>query len=303
MGQGAPHHTWARAQAWPRHLVVRAPCKDANGRVAKWALELAAHAIQDEPRTAIKSQILADFFVDWAEMQYLPPVPDSTHWKLHFDGSKMRTGLGAGVVITSPKGDRLDYVLQIHFAASNNVAEYEALIHGLKLAKEIGVRCILCFGDSDLVIQQASGDWDAKDANMASYRFHVQQLAGFFEGCEFHHVPRANNEAADALSKIGSTRQAFRRVALQLQEAIHHTFPESDSIFVPADPGFSAKPGASPKLGALSNPPAPQPTRGPLSQTRGLISPSRVLIGQTRRLHSRTRRPCSRTRKLRRWRP
>ncbi|KAK1642268.1 hypothetical protein QYE76_060073 [Lolium multiflorum] len=120
----------------------------------------------------------------------------------------MRNGLGAGIVITSPKGDRLDYVLHIHFAASNNVAEYEALIHGLKLAKEIGVRRILRFGGSDLVIQQASGDWDAKDANMASYRFHVQQL-GFFDGCELHHVPRANNEAADALSKIGSTRQAI----------------------------------------------------------------------------------------------
>ncbi|KAK1605378.1 hypothetical protein QYE76_029051 [Lolium multiflorum] len=79
------------------------------------------------------------------------------------------------------KGDRLDYVLQIHFAASNNVAEYEALIHGLKMAKEIGVRCILCFGDSDLVVQQASGDC-AKDANIASYRFHIQQLSGFFEG-------------------------------------------------------------------------------------------------------------------------
>ncbi|KAK1617317.1 hypothetical protein QYE76_022834 [Lolium multiflorum] len=90
------------------------------------------------------------------------------------------------VVITSPKGTGWT-TSRIHFAASNNVAEYEALIHGLKLAKEIGVRRILCFGDSDLVIQQASGDWDAKDANMASYRFHVQQLSGFFDGCEFHH--------------------------------------------------------------------------------------------------------------------
>ncbi|KAK1649105.1 hypothetical protein QYE76_066910 [Lolium multiflorum] len=189
-----------------------------------------------------------------AEMQYLPPVPDSTHWKLHFDGSKMRTGLGAGVVVTSPKGDRLDYVLQIHFAASNNVAEYEALIHGLKLAKEIGVRCILCFGDSDLVVQQASGEWDAKDANMASYRFHVQQLAGFFEGCEFHHVPRANNKAADALSKIGSTRQAIPPgVALQhLRKPSITLSPDSDSIFVPADPGApQPNPGASqPKSGA-----------------------------------------------------
>ena len=71
---------------------------------------------------------------------------------MHFDGSKMRTDLGAGVVLTSPKGDKLKYALQIHFAASNNVAEYEALVHGLRLAKEHGIRRILCYGDSDLVV-------------------------------------------------------------------------------------------------------------------------------------------------------
>ena len=92
---------------------------------------------------------------------------------MHFDGSKMRTGLGADIVLTSPKGDKLKYALQIHFSTSNNVAEYEALIHGLRLAKELGIRRILCYGDSDLVVQQSSGDWDAKDANMAIYRFLV----------------------------------------------------------------------------------------------------------------------------------
>ena len=97
--------------------------KDATGQVTKWAIVLAAHTILYDPRTTIKSQALADFMVDWAEAQYLPPVPDSTHWKMHFDGSKMRGGLGAGIVLTSPKGDRLEYVLQIHFAASNNVVE------------------------------------------------------------------------------------------------------------------------------------------------------------------------------------
>lgn len=66
---------------------------------------------------------------------------------MHFDGSKMRLDLGAGVMLSSPKGDRLKYALQIHFAASNNVAEYEALIHGLRFAKELGIRRILCFGD------------------------------------------------------------------------------------------------------------------------------------------------------------
>src|SRR3954462_12135900 len=95
------------------------------------------------------------------------------------------------------------------FAASNNVVEYEALMHGIKLAKEIGIRNIECYGDSDLVVQQCTGNWDANDVNMASYRFLVQQLSGYFEGCAFHHVSRANNEAADALSKLGSTRQSI----------------------------------------------------------------------------------------------
>ena len=58
---------------------------------------------------------------------------------MHFDGSKMRLGLGGGIVLSSLKGDRLRYALQIHFAASNNVAEYEALVHGLRLAKELGI--------------------------------------------------------------------------------------------------------------------------------------------------------------------
>ena len=153
---------------------------------------------------AIKSQVFPVFLVDWAEMQYEPPVPDSNYWKMHFDGSKTKIGLGAGIVLTSPKQDQLKYVLQIHFTASNNVAEYEALVHGINVAKEIGIRRIECFGDSDLVIQQVSRNWDALDANMASYRFHVQMISGCFEGCEFNHIPRAENEATDILSKLGS---------------------------------------------------------------------------------------------------
>jgi ribonuclease HI len=77
---------------------------------------------------------------------------------MHFDGSKLLGGLGASVVLTSPKGDKLQYVLQMHFHVSNNVAEYEALVHGLKMAKQIGIRRILCFGDSDLVVHQVIGD-------------------------------------------------------------------------------------------------------------------------------------------------
>jgi hypothetical protein len=125
----------------------------------------------------------------------------------------------------------------MHFRASNNVAEYEALVHGLKMAKQIGIRRILCFRDSDLVTHQVSGDWDAKDANMASYRFYVQQLSRFFEGCKFHHVPRANNDEADRLSKIGSTRQDIPAgVSLEIiRKPSIKPSPESPSIFMPGD--------------------------------------------------------------------
>ena len=76
---------------------------------------------------------------------------------MHFDGSKMKEGSRAGVVLISPKGDKLIYVLQIHFNATNNVAEYEALLHDLHMAKEIRVKRILCYGDSDLVVQLMDG--------------------------------------------------------------------------------------------------------------------------------------------------
>jgi hypothetical protein len=135
----------------PMKVVSEAPIsdimcnKDASGRIAKWAIQISRYVPEYERRDAIKSQALADFLVDWAEMQYKPPEQKIEYWKMHFDGSKLKEGLGAGVVLTSPKGDHLRYVLQVHFRASNNVAEYEALIHGLKVAKEIGAHRIIFF--------------------------------------------------------------------------------------------------------------------------------------------------------------
>src|SRR3954463_13486342 len=97
-------------QAHPITFVSSAPLeeiigsRDASGRVEKWAIEIATHGIKYEPRTTVKSHVLDD----WAETQYIPPCPDSQFWKIHFDGSKMMAGLGAGVLLTSPKGDKLE---------------------------------------------------------------------------------------------------------------------------------------------------------------------------------------------------
>jgi ribonuclease HI len=199
---------------------------------------LSPYTPQYDKRDTIKSQVLADFFIDWAEIQYEPPLLDANYWRMHFDGSKTIHGLGAGIVLSSPKNDQLRYVLQIHFAASNNVAEYEALVHGLKVSKDIGIRRIMCFGDSDLVIQQYFGIWDAHDANMGSYHFLVQQLSDYFEGCEFRHVPRAQNEAANTLSKLGSSRDSIPPgISLEhLRKPSIEPSPESSSIYVPPSP-------------------------------------------------------------------
>ncbi|SPT18539.1 unnamed protein product [Triticum aestivum] len=125
---------------------------------------------------------------------------------MHFDGSKMLAGLGAGVVLTSPTGDTVQYVLQILYTDSNNAAEYEALLHGLRMAVSMGIQRLKVRGDSNLAISQINGDFDAKDPKMAAYRNAVLKMSARFEGLEFHHVARENNQAADILAHIGTKR-------------------------------------------------------------------------------------------------
>nr|CAE05590.1 OSJNBa0032N05.19 [Oryza sativa Japonica Group] len=114
--------------------------KEATGGIAKWALELIAIDTSFQPRVAIKSQVLADLIAKWTEEQQPGDKPDSAHWQLFFDGSFMASGASSGAVLTSPKREKLRYVLQLHFPASNNDAEYEALLHGLRIAIALGIR-------------------------------------------------------------------------------------------------------------------------------------------------------------------
>ena len=112
---------------------------------------------------------------------------------MYFDGSKMLAGLGAGVVLMSPTGDVVQYVLQILYTDSNNAAEYEALLHGLRMAVSMGIQSLEVRGDSNLAISQVNGYFDAKDPKMAAYRNDVLKMSAQFKGLEFHHVARDNN--------------------------------------------------------------------------------------------------------------
>ena len=126
---------------------------------------------------------------------------------MFFDGSKMLNGSSAGVVLVSPRGDKLSYVLQIHFDSSNNEAEYEALLYGLQMAISLGVRRLMVYGDSDLVVNQVMKEWDVRSPAMTGYCNAVRKLEKKFEGLELHHTPRIKNQAVDDLAKIGSTRK------------------------------------------------------------------------------------------------
>ena len=137
----------------------------------------------------------------------IPSAPDTSGtWTMYFDGSKRNSGAGAGVVLISPQGDKLRYILRMNFLLpSNNEAEYEALIHGMRMAKACGATRLDIYGDSNLVVQQTMNQCDAVSDNMAAYRELYNILEASFEGCELKHIGRGSNEEADTLANIRST--------------------------------------------------------------------------------------------------
>jgi ribonuclease HI len=125
---------------------------------------------------------------------------------MYFDGSLMKTGAGVGLLFISPLGVHMRYVIRLHFAASNNVAEYEALLNGLRIAIELGVRHLDVRGDSQLVIDQVMKDSSCHDPKMEAYCQEVRRLEDKFYCLELNHIARRYNEAADELMKIASSR-------------------------------------------------------------------------------------------------
>jgi hypothetical protein len=138
--------------SFPRGEIIQ--CREASGRIAKWAVEIMGETISFAPRKAIKSQVLADFVAEWVDTQLPTALIQPELWTMFFDGSLMKTGAGAGLLFVSPLGKHLRYVLCLHLPASNNVAEYEALVNGLRIAIELGIRRLDARGDSQLVIDQ-----------------------------------------------------------------------------------------------------------------------------------------------------
>jgi ribonuclease HI len=124
---------------------------------------------------------------------------------VYFHRSKIFEGAGAGVVLISPQGDNMKYVLWMSFPnASNNEAEYEALLHGMRMAKACGATHLKIFGDSNLVVQQVMNLCDAMSNNITAYRDMYYNIEGTFDGCKVLHIRRSSNKEADNLANTGS---------------------------------------------------------------------------------------------------
>ncbi|KAL5539174.1 hypothetical protein UlMin_044787 [Ulmus minor] len=196
----------ALALMFPLKQVFQKP--EASGHLAKWSIELGEFDIQFKPRTAIKGQELADFIVEFTytlEMveKFMIQTQDS-QWKLYIDGSSTETSAGAGIILVSPDGVKVSCAVRFKFKATNNQAEYEALLASLRLAKEVLARHLTIYSNSQIVVSQVNSEFQAKGEKMASYLEKVKEVINQFDTVNVIQVPRAENANADALARLAT---------------------------------------------------------------------------------------------------
>ena len=135
-------------------------------------------------------------------------MEDSKKWVVHVDGSSTQHVGGIGVVLQSPEGDKLKHKIRLQYQATNNEVEYKALLKGLELAKSMEAKSILVLGDSQLVMGQINGTYEAKEGRMKKYLEKVLRLVKRFKEANFVQAPREENVEADTLAKEASAIRA-----------------------------------------------------------------------------------------------
>ncbi|GAU39327.1 hypothetical protein TSUD_60780 [Trifolium subterraneum] len=138
------------------------------------------------------------------------PDPES-QWGLIFDGAVNLYGSGIGAIIVTPKGAHIPFTARFQFECTNNIAEYEACIMGIEEAIDLRIKNIDIYGDSALVINQIKGEWETRHAGLIPYRDYARRLLTFFNKVELHHIPRDENQMADALATLSLMYRVNRR--------------------------------------------------------------------------------------------
>ncbi|XP_074346254.1 uncharacterized protein LOC141685028 [Apium graveolens] len=168
----------------PLRKIIHKP--DASGRLVNWAIELSQFNIKFIPRTTIKAQALDEFVME-CTFSEVPETPkhqsgkekeagNRDSWTLHVDGLATAERSGAGLILSSPGGFTIQQVITFAFKATNNEAEYEALLYGLRLARSLGVRSLTIYSDSQIVVRQTNGEYIAKDPKVAQYQEMVRAI-------------------------------------------------------------------------------------------------------------------------------
>ncbi|XP_052482534.1 uncharacterized protein LOC105781308 [Gossypium raimondii] len=193
-----------------------------SGRMARWQILLSEFDIVYVSQKAVKWSAIADFLASRALEDYEPlsfdfPNEDlmcivameessqeGYRWRLNFDGASNAMGNRIGAVLVSPNGDHYPFTCKLDFDCTNNMAEYEACIMGIRAAIEQGIKVLEVYGDSALVIYQLRGEWETRDPKLISYRKLILELIKEFEDITFCYLPRDENQMADALATLAS---------------------------------------------------------------------------------------------------
>ncbi|XP_058202642.1 uncharacterized protein LOC131317077 [Rhododendron vialii] len=183
-----------------------------RGRIGKWSLALMEFSFCYVPQKAVKGQALADFLVDHLCLEVsneVGPGLDAMEvsvkpWKLLFDGSKTQEVSGCGVIIISPEGLKIELSFQFNFQCTNNQAEYEAVVIGLEILRELGAGTIEVIGDLSLVINHLAGTFKCYSKELAPYYMAAIQLVQDFDDVTVRHVPRRMNEEANSLAQAST---------------------------------------------------------------------------------------------------
>ena len=151
-----PHYFWAHTVFVMTEYPLQSLLKrsDFTGKIAKWRTQLGSFDIQYRPRNAIKGQVLVDFITEFSPKNDEGMVchVENRPWRVFVDGASSAMGAGAGIIIITPKGIRLEHSFRLGFKAFNNETQYEAFIAELRTAFDMGARDIEVYSDSRLVV-------------------------------------------------------------------------------------------------------------------------------------------------------
>jgi len=177
--------------------------------MSSWAVELSEFNIRYEPHGPIKAQCLLDFVND------LQRTPKKDQWTLCVDGSSNPKGAAASIVLEGPNDILIKKSLHFAFKTSNNQAEYEAILAGLSIAREVGVKSLTCKTVFKLTMGHLNDKFQIKDPTLLQYYHLVQKVVqSAFEQVCIQHIPKSENVRVDILSKLAITKLKSRHRSL-----------------------------------------------------------------------------------------